>query len=53
VHGNACKPVPDASKQTLKLEANRLGKRYRFLVTAHTTSGTGSALSKATSLVAR
>jgi hypothetical protein len=53
IHGNACKPVPGASKQTLKLEPNRLGKRYRFLVTAHTTSGTGSALSKATSLVAR
>jgi hypothetical protein len=52
-HGNACKPVPGASKPTLKLEPNRLGKRYRFLVTARTASGTGSALSKATALVAR
>jgi hypothetical protein len=53
IHGNACKPVPGASKQTLKLGPTRLGKRYRFLVTAHTTAGTGSAVSAATTVVTR
>lgn len=53
VHGNACKPVPGASRQTLKLGPKRLGKRYRFVVTVRTAAGTGSATSKATRLVTR
>ena len=52
-HGNACKPVPGASKETLKLGPNRLGERLRVLVAAHTGSGTGDALSTATAVVTR
>lgn len=50
-HGSACKPVRGAARKTLRLGPNRLGKRFRILVTARTASGTGNALSKATAVV--
>ena len=53
VHGNSCKPVPHASRRTLKLGPNKLGKRFRILVTAHTATGTGNAVSTATAVVRR
>ena len=51
VHGRACKPVPGATKRMLSLGPNRLGERYRVVVTARARGGTGSARSKASAVI--
>ena len=51
--GLGCKPVPGATRQTLRLGPQRLGYRFRAVVTVRTASGAGSATSKATRVVTR
>ena len=52
-HGGACKPVSDATKRTLKLGPNRLGRRFRVVVSVRAASGSASARSAATAVVRR
>jgi hypothetical protein len=52
-HGAACKAVPGATSRTLKLSRKLLGLRFRVLVTVRTVSGTASARSRTTGIVAR
>ena len=52
-HGGGCGPLKGASKRTLQLGPSQLGRRYRVLVTARTSSGSGSARSAATATVTR
>jgi hypothetical protein len=52
-HGLGCKPVPGATRQTLPLGPQRLGYRYRAVVTVRTAFGSGSATSKATKVASR
>jgi hypothetical protein len=46
-----CKPVPDATRATLRLSPATAGRRLRVVVTAHTGSVSGSARSAPTALV--
>ncbi|HJU37806.1 MAG TPA: hypothetical protein VJ716_10365 [Gaiellaceae bacterium] len=50
-HGRACTPVPGATRRTLSLGPQRLGERFRVVVTARSVSGSGSARSKASAVV--
>jgi hypothetical protein len=50
-HGLRCKPVPGATRHTLKLGQDQRGERLRVVVTAHTGVGKGSARSAATAVV--
>jgi hypothetical protein len=53
LHGAGCKAVPGATKQTLKLGADRLGERLRVVVTVRTDSGSASARSAVTPAITR
>jgi hypothetical protein len=51
--GAGCTPLKGAAKRTLSLGPNRLGRRYRVVVTVRTASGSASARSAATATVTR
>jgi hypothetical protein len=51
--GLHCTPVPGATRQTLKLGPTAAGQRFRVLVTARSSSASGSARSAATAVVKR
>jgi len=52
-HGSDCRPIRGATRATLRLAFERIGRRFRVLVVAHTPSGSGRARSAPTSIVAR
>jgi hypothetical protein len=51
--GLHCKPLPGATRQTLKLGPGELGRRLRVVVTVHTHSAAGSVRSLPTAVVSR
>jgi hypothetical protein len=50
-HGSDCRAIRGATRRSLKLTADRIGKTVRVLVVARTASGSGRARSAATAPV--
>lgn len=50
-HGAHCSALKGAARRTLSLGPDRVGRRYRVVVTAHIASGSASATSAATATV--
>ena len=51
--GLACRPVPGATRRTLRLGPQGLGERFRAVVTVRTPAGSASARSAATAVATR
>ena len=51
--GRGCRQIPGSKRRTLRLGPGQLGRRLRVLVIEHTASGSASALSTPTAVIAR